>query len=529
MSQQRQIGLAEALRSARRASATPSPSPVDSGGATPARPSPLPSEFFNDPSVLVSTPVEEGREEEYLEQLSYAFTYSADIIAVLRPGGYHPKHGYTLDTETADTDFNALIAAFRHVLYPVSFPEFSKLLDLEHDYDYYHVVLNEIIFTVLPIVLRGTALALYTEAARSHPGDGRYILQRLRYEVEGVPDSDSDRFWVKMRSIIINEPDDPSPQLTAIRTLGDKHARINNDYSEAKRVKDLWHILTNSAKQSPYVTPLYVNVIRDLRGGAPYSFSTLCLRIRTVWREELAFATPVKDTGYTVPSGGGGGGREKKPSLNSVSFDRKPAYTTVPVGEWKAEPVGAMVRRWVGVGYPCILCFRMWGVTDAHPDTRGCCPYMCKEAFGSGRAPDTALPAGKRPPPPDFAAAIAAFRATDCPAGGPPVVPAPQSDAPADVAIMTFVAPVIDPSPQLAPLSASTAGEPVVPSAEPPLTQPALHLACSDPDEVPEDPDDDAALHGFTEEDFDWPAFRETPWIPSIVTSANTKKTVERD
>ncbi|KAK3233174.1 hypothetical protein CYMTET_56514 [Cymbomonas tetramitiformis] len=159
----------------------------------------------------------------------------------------------------------------------------------------------------------------------------------------------------------------------------------------------------------------------------------------------------------------------------------------------------------------------MWGVTDAHPDTRGCCPYMCKEAFGDGRAPDTALPAGARPPPPGFAAAIAAFQATDCPADGPPVVPAPQSDAPTDVAIMTFVAPVIDPSPQLAPLSTSTACEPVVPSAEPPLTQPALHLTCSDPDEVPEDSDGDAALHGFTEEeDFDWPAFRETPWIPSF-------------
>ncbi|KAK3251005.1 hypothetical protein CYMTET_39636 [Cymbomonas tetramitiformis] len=314
-----------------------------------------------------------------------------------------------------------------------------------------------------------------------------------------------------MRSTIINEPDDPSPQLTAIRTLGDKHARINPDYSEAKRVKDLWHILTNSAKQSPYVTPLYVNVIRDLRGG------------------ELAFATPVKDTGYTVPSGGGGGGREKKPTFNAVTFDRKPAYTTVPVGEWKAEPLGAMVKRWVGVGYPCILGFRMWGVTDAHPDTRGCCPYMCKEAFSSGRAPDTALPAGKRPPPPAFAAAIATFQATDCPAADPPVVPAPQADAPADVAIMTFIAPAIDPSPQLAPSSTSTAGEPVVPSAEPPLAQPALHLACSDPDEVPEDPDDDAALHGFTEEDCDWPAFRETPWIPSIVTNANSQKTLERN
>ncbi|KAK3282353.1 hypothetical protein CYMTET_9911 [Cymbomonas tetramitiformis] len=359
MSQQRQLGLAEALRSARRASATPSPSPVDSGGTTPgptrprrilstaslrSRPSsvrlsPLPSDFFN-PSVLASTPVEEGREEEYLEQLPYAFTYSADIVAVLRPGGYNPKNGYTLDTETADADFSALLSALRQVLFPVSFPEFSKLLVLERDYDYYHVVLNEIIFTVRPIVLRGTALVLYAEAARSHPGDGRYILQRLRYEVEGVPDSDSDRFWVKMRSTIINEPDDPTPQLTVIRTLGDKHARINPDYSEAKRVKDLWHILANSAKQSPYVTPLYANVIRELRCGAPFSFSTLCLRIRTVWREELAFAIPVKDAGYSPPSGGDGE-REKKPKFNAVTFDRKTAYTTNPVGEWKTEPVGA--------------------------------------------------------------------------------------------------------------------------------------------------------------------------------------------
>ncbi|KAK3284937.1 hypothetical protein CYMTET_7434 [Cymbomonas tetramitiformis] len=113
-------------------------------------------------SSLSSTPLEEGRE-----------------------------NGFTLDTETADTDFAVLLSALRHVLYPVSFPEFFKLLDLEHNYDFYHVVLTEIIFTVLPIVLRGTALSLYSEAARSHPGDGRYILQRIRYEIEGVPDSDT--------------------------------------------------------------------------------------------------------------------------------------------------------------------------------------------------------------------------------------------------------------------------------------------------------------------------------------------------
>ncbi|KAK3257249.1 hypothetical protein CYMTET_33656, partial [Cymbomonas tetramitiformis] len=64
--------------------------------------------FFNDPSVLLSTPVEEGREDEYLEQLSYAFTYSADIVTILHPGGFQPKTGFTLDDDTADTDFAAL-------------------------------------------------------------------------------------------------------------------------------------------------------------------------------------------------------------------------------------------------------------------------------------------------------------------------------------------------------------------------------------------------------------------------------------
>ncbi|KAK3267990.1 hypothetical protein CYMTET_23484 [Cymbomonas tetramitiformis] len=285
-----------------------------------------------------------------------------------------------------------------------------------------------------------------------------------------------------MRLTVINEPDDPAPQLNVIRTLGDKHARINPDYSEAKRVRDLRHILTASAKQSPYVTP------------STYACSLVVVSLGS----NLAFAIPAKDAGYSPPSGGGGE-REKKPNINAVAFDCKTAYTTKPVGEWKTEPVGAMVKRWMGVGYPCILCFRMWGVTEVHPDTRGCCPYMCKEAFGSGRAPDTALPAGKRPPPPAFAAALASFQAPDCPAASPPVVPTQQADTPSDEAAMTFIAPPSDPSPQLAPLSPSTAGDPVAPAAEPRSENLSLHLACADSDEVPED----AALHGFAEDDFD--------------------------
>ena len=361
--------------------------------------------------------MEEGRENEYLEQLSYAFTYATDLVTILRSGEFNPKTGFTLDTDTADTDFTALLSGLGHVLYPVSYAEFSKLLDLEHDHDYYHVVLNEIIFTILPVVLRGTALAIYHEAARSHPGDGRYILQRLRYDVEGVPDADSDRYWVKMRATIIDETKDPAPQLTAIRVLGDKHARINNDYSEAKRVKDLWHVLATSAKSTPFINPLYLNIMRDLRGGATFSFSALCLRIRTVWREELAYAARASPPRSSSPPKGPH--QPHRPTMHGLAADTKHPYVPNPVGEWSAPP-NAPYKRWVGTGHPCILCFRTWGITDAHPATRGACPYACIEAFATGRAPAAAKPASPRPP------LTSTQPASQPPA--PPAVSAPAAD-----------------------------------------------------------------------------------------------------
>ncbi|KAK3273669.1 hypothetical protein CYMTET_18103 [Cymbomonas tetramitiformis] len=465
MSSNRQTSLAESLRNARRSGTPSSTPPSNSHSSTPGasrvrrivttaslrsrpsslRASPSPSDFFNDPSVLPSTPVEEGREDEYLEQLSYSFTYSTDVVTILRPGGYNPKNGFTLDNETADTDFSALLSALRHVLYPVSFSEFSKILDLEHDYDFYHVVLNEIVFTVLPVVLRGTALALYTEAALSHPGDGRYILQRLRYEVEGVPDSDTDRFWEKMRATIIDEDTDPAPQLTTIRTLGDKHARLNADYSEAKRVKDLWHILATSAKSSPFVTPLYVNVIRDLRSGTSFSFSTLCLRIRTVWREERAFATPTVSTAPPESDGGW----KKTPTFNTMSYDRKPPHTVKLDGEWRAEPSHALILRWKGAGFPCILCFRLWGLTDSHPDTNSICPFTCREAYNPSRVPQLAPPAGTRPQPQEFAAALASLQGAGGAAAHALVVPPETSAPPASPSAFTFIVP--DPPPHVPP------------------------------------------------------------------------------
>ncbi|KAK3235444.1 hypothetical protein CYMTET_54338 [Cymbomonas tetramitiformis] len=407
MSQLRQKSLAEALRTARKAGASsPSPTPGDGRSPTPgstpekrriatmasqrstptsSRPAPSPFEFFNDPSVLVSTLVELGREEEFAENLSYAFAYSTDL-----------------------SDFTVLLAGLGHVLFPISYAEFSKLLDLENDHEFYHITLNEILFTILPVVLRGTALALYHEAARSHPVDGRYVLQRLRYEVEGVPDPDTDRYWSKLRASVVDEDSDPAPQLTVICKLGDKHAHLNPDYSEAKRVKDLWHVLASSAKLSPFVTPLYLNIIRELRGGKVYSFSALCLRIRTVWREEHPLATRSTDSQPAEY-------RVKKPTFNSLSAKNADIK---PVGEWTAQP-GALTKRWTGTGYPCLVCFRLWNLTDTHPDTKGACPYTCREAFAQGRAP----PYRSRPPPAAAASASAAVF------GEPDAAQAPAPDA----------------------------------------------------------------------------------------------------
>ncbi|KAK3232801.1 hypothetical protein CYMTET_56865 [Cymbomonas tetramitiformis] len=222
-------------------------------------------------------------------KLSYAFsTYASDLVTVLRSGGFNLENGFSLDGDDAETESTVLLAGLGHVLYPISYTEFSKILDLEHEFDVCYVVLNEVLFTILPVVLRGTTLALYHEAARSHPADGRLsiLAAALRYEVEGVPDPDTARFWVKLRATTIDEDTDPAPQLTIIRKLGDRHARLNPDYSENKRVTDLWHVLAASAKSTPFVTPLYLGIIRELRGAARFTFSSLCLRVRTVWREE---------------------------------------------------------------------------------------------------------------------------------------------------------------------------------------------------------------------------------------------------
>eukprot|EP00854_Cymbomonas_tetramitiformis_P032676 gene32676-41560_t len=69
-----------------------------------------------------------------------------------------------------------------------------------------------------------------------------------------------------------------------------------------------------------------------------------------------------------------------------------------PVGEWRAE--GDMLfKTWFGNGFPCVTCFRLYGVTCSHQETKGLCPRICKEAYADGKPPDFAAAA---PPPPPW-------------------------------------------------------------------------------------------------------------------------------
>ncbi|KAK3272143.1 hypothetical protein CYMTET_19543 [Cymbomonas tetramitiformis] len=426
MASTRREGLGSALRAARtRGTATPSHSPSGSQstpvssrgrrrivGTSSLRSKPTSTvnaptafDYFNDPDVLGTTPVEEGREDEYVDQLAYAFQYGSDLLSFLKSTGLKMPAGFTLDTATADVDFNALLSGLAHVLYPVSYHEAAKLLDLEHDHEFYHVTINEILFSILPHPLRGNALSVYHECARHHPADGRYALQRLRYEVEGVPDSDGMRFWTQLRAVVLTEIEvDPAPQLALIRRLGDRHQKLKPNYNDSDRVADLWHVLSESAKKSPYVAPLYLVVmvvLRELRAGATFTFARLALRIRLAFRDESPLATlspssappaasdiPPEGSGYR-PKGGGQKPPQHPPRPVAMALRAQKQSLAPLEGKWVADSPNSLYRKWSGTGFPCTVCFRLWNVTDAHPDTRGACPWTAA-AFHSVRLTELA-------------------------------------------------------------------------------------------------------------------------------------------
>ncbi|KAK3275333.1 hypothetical protein CYMTET_16531 [Cymbomonas tetramitiformis] len=328
------ISLGSRLRAARESpgghsSASPnsSASPDRGGSGDPivrmsqltAKPTPVSraatsAEFHADPTVWVSTPVKPSQRTEFADKIDYAFSYGEELAKLLRTHGFKSSVGLTLDGPDAESDFAVLLANMNHVFGPISRDDVAKLLDLDSEYTDYHIVLNELMYAVLPTVLRSTALTLYEESVEFHPRDGRCALQRLRFHVEGIGDPDEHRFWVRLRATILDETVDPAPQLAAFRTLADKNKKVNPQYSDANMVSDLYSVLRASAAVSPHVTPLYLVVLRDLGANVPFTFAALTLRISKVFRDEFPLArlsapSPPTSGGAGRGGAGGGGGR----------------------------------------------------------------------------------------------------------------------------------------------------------------------------------------------------------------------------
>ncbi len=120
-----------------------------------------------------------------------------------------------------------------------------------------------------------------------------------------------------------------------------------------------------------------------------------------------------------------------------------------PSGEWVPEHDHSLFRKWSGKGVPCVTCFRVWGLTDAHIDRRGICPFICREAFAPGKAPPAARPAPPRPtigttpasadaavpPPARPAGSVMRIQVVDPP---PDAAPAADVITPADAQLMAL-------------------------------------------------------------------------------------------
>ena len=353
-------------------------------------------EFFADTTRLAGTPYRASTRGVMTDPLTKPFEYAENVMDVLKARGYHPKGtGITLDGQTARQDFLALRSAMVTVLDSVDPVETAKIFDLDLAYATYNFDLNSIVFTMLSVLLRGSALAVYHSAARTYPFDGRALLLRLHFDVEGVQRGDRGRFMESMRALRIDERLDPTDTLQKLRTLGDEHRRLHPDFDNTALVDTLLVVLEKSADISPYEVPLYRNIISDLYTDNKPTFDTVVLRLRRAWSHEgvsrLSRCPPPPE-----PPSGGVGGSTSSGGARAAALRMRPV---VPAeGKW--EDSGGPYRNWVGTGRPCLVCYRVYGLTDIHQDTEGICPWSCKEAFTTGRAPATARSAPQRPPPP---------------------------------------------------------------------------------------------------------------------------------
>ncbi|KAK3286551.1 hypothetical protein CYMTET_5899 [Cymbomonas tetramitiformis] len=307
---------------------------------------------------------------------------------------------------------------------------------------------------MLSVLLRRAALNVYHSTARQHPFDGRALLLRLHFEVEGVQRGDRGRFMEEMRSLRLNEREDPQPTLDKLRELGDEHRVYYNDFTDKDLVETFLVVLEKSTHVSPYERE---GVSRLARFPPP-----------------------------TLPDSGGDGWTRRPASGGARAMALRAAYVQEAVGEWMTT--GGPYRTWEGTGTPCFVCCRTWGLTDIHAETKGLCPWMCKTAFSDGRTPPFAREPVPRPPPPHE------------------TPPAAEGQNPA--AAFTFrpldPVPAVDADPVTAPL------DPDLLDISP---APGVDDASTDDDELFKPTL--AMIAGEESDDEEWPAFATTPvWVP---------------
>ncbi|KAK3287604.1 hypothetical protein CYMTET_4904 [Cymbomonas tetramitiformis] len=272
------------------------------------------AEFHADSSVWASTPVRASQRAEFADKLDYAFAYGEELAKLLRAHGFKSSVGIALDGPEAESHFTVLLANMSHVFGPIARDDFVKLLDLDFEYEVYHLTLNDGSFTsFFPPFFAGLPSPCTRSPLACTPTTGG---------VEGIGDPDAHRFWVRLRAVVIDETVDPAPQLAVFRTLAEKHRKLRPGYGDPDMVSDLHSVLRSSAAASPYITPLYLVVVRDLSDGKHFTFASLALRLGKVFQDESPLARPTTP----APKAPGGAGRigGGKPTVGTtMAFGKK--------------------------------------------------------------------------------------------------------------------------------------------------------------------------------------------------------------
>ncbi|KAK3258050.1 hypothetical protein CYMTET_32890 [Cymbomonas tetramitiformis] len=280
-------------------------------------------DYFENTSNLRNTPYHASTREVLTDHLTKTFQYAENVMDVLKARGYHPKgSGITLDGVHAKCDYFALRSAMTTVLDSVDSLETAKIFDFDLAYSAYNYDINAIVFTMLSVLLRGPALDAYHSTAKHYPFDGHALLLCLHFDVEGVQRGEKGKCMEEMRASRIDDRVDPNPLLQSVCTLADEHRR--------------YHTRTST-------TP-------------------------PAWRPSAspAFPPPAPDSG--------GEGDSPPPSSGGRVMAQRSRIVFAAEGKW--EDTGGPYCIWNGQGHPCVVCYRVYGLTDVHADTNGLCPWV---------------------------------------------------------------------------------------------------------------------------------------------------------